>query len=185
MIKKGKCSGNIHFPRPANVSHTPSALFFSSRILSHHLSLVEAAKVSSFSVCTNEWKPDDAGGSTNIYVCKDDNVPDVTQPVGTYSFVQGSLAATGSNDLVMVTEQFEINGCILQRTGTWDNSEDAPTEYGIWTTTGNTKGCPKPSNIADYEYPTVAGASTTEFEMYTFEFKRAVAKTPLTHSSKK
>lgn len=146
--------------------------------------LVEAAKVSSFSVSTDEWLYDDNGGSVDIYVCKGENDPDTTKHVGTYTYIAGPIGGIiGGNELYLLTEQFEINGCLLQRIGTWDSEKDAPTNKGIWTTTGNNKGCPKASNIADYDYSTVSGTGLTDIEMYTFEFKRPVARTPLTMTS--
>jgi len=142
---------------------------------------VDAAKVSSFSVCTDAWEYAPAGGSTAIYVCKGDNDPDLTQQVGTASFIAGPIGATNgaNNQLYLVTEQFDINGCILQRIGTWDDGEDVPTNAGIWTTTSNNEGCPKPNNIADYDYASVS-VGICEREMFTFTFKRPVVRTPLT-----
>jgi hypothetical protein len=192
---KGKCTGSqrranvdasekFYFSRLANVSHTLSAR--SSFLLASPPTTypVDAAKVSSFSVCTGEWEPDFAGGSTDIYVCQSNNDPDLTQQVGTYSYVQSPPALDGGIDLSMVIEQFEINGCILQRTGTWDEAVGQPT-YGIWTTQGKSnKGCPKASNIADYEVLSREGSvESLVLEKYTFDFKRAVARTPLTTST--
>ena len=141
-----------------------------------------ANKVSSFSVCTDEWDYDTTGGSTDLSVCESENNPDTSKQVGTYAFTAGPVGGiTGGNSLYLSTEQLEINGCILQRTGTWDNVLDIPTEYGIWTVQGKSKGCPKATNIADYEYSTEDGNTVnTFFETYTISFKKPVMFTPLT-----
>ena len=141
-----------------------------------------ANKVSSFSVCTDQWDYNISGGATDLFVCKGENNPDLTKQVGTYAFTAGPVGGiTGGNSLYLSTEQLEINGCILQRTGTWDSVLDGPTEYGIWTVQGKSKGCPKATNIADYEYSSVEGNTQTQFfETYTIGFKKPVMFTPLT-----
>ena len=143
---------------------------------------VSANKVSSFSVCTDQWNYNDAGGSTDLFVCEGENNPDLTQNVGTYAYTAGPVGGiSGGNDLYLLTEQFEINGCVLQRIGTWDDNLDEPTEYGIWTVQGKSKGCPKATNIVDYEYSFLNGTVTnTQFETYTIGFKKSVINTPLT-----
>lgn len=145
---------------------------------------MNAVKVSSFSVCTNQWSYNEAGGSTDLFVCEGENKPDLTQNVGTYAYIAGPVGGiSGGNDLYLLTEQFEINGCVLQRIGTWYGPDglDDPTKYGIWTVQGKSKGCPKATNIADYGYSFLNGTVTdTLFETYTIGFKKSVINTPLT-----
>ncbi len=100
--------------------------------------------------------------------------------MGTYTFSAGPTGTSGQNNLYLSTDQMEINGCILQRTGTWDFVLAEPTEYGIWTTSGMGKGCPKASNIADFEYSYADGVGSFIFEMFTITLKRPMASTPLT-----
>lgn len=142
---------------------------------------MNAAKVSSFSVCTDAWEYGQNSGSTDLYECKSQNVPDLTKQVSTLSFTGGAFDGLNNNNLYLLMEQLEINGCILQRIGTWDQVLDEPTNFGIWTTEGKSKGCPKAANIADYGYSSKNGSVVNSvFETCTITLKRPVAYTPLT-----
>ena len=47
-------------------------------------------------------------------MCKGENDPDTTKQVGTYTYIARSIGGIiGGNDLYLLTEQFEINGCLL------------------------------------------------------------------------
>lgn len=147
---------------------------------------MNAVKVSSFSVCTNQWNYDDAGGSTDLFVCEGENNPDLNQKVGAYAYTAGPIGGIyGGNALYLLTEQFEINGCVLQRIGNWDSILDEPTECAIWRVEAlqgtKNKGCPKATNIVDYKYSFLNGTVTdTQFETYTIGFKKSVINLPLT-----
>ena len=121
------------------------------------------------------------GGSTDIYECSDDLTPDLDKRVGTYSFIAGPSATVNGNDLILVTEQFDINGCILQRIGNYDIAIEETNDSGIWTTSGPAnKGCPKASNIDPAHGYAYEEDGPGFREMYTLSLIKPVPRTPLT-----
>ena len=67
---------------------------------------------------------------------------------------------------------------LIGNVAAWDESEDAPTDIQMWSTSG--KGCPKSTAYGLLEYTQVEdGDSDKFFETYTFNYLKPQFKAPL------